>query len=73
MSHRVVQTFEDTVQVATASELLPQEQIKRSVYWKALDNRSKQKGGSCADYGAHQQANAQHTSTFVRARAPAGK
>ncbi|QHN03155.1 GWxTD domain-containing protein [Granulicella sp. WH15] len=36
LNHRVLQTFEDTVSLQTPSELLPQDQKKVSVYWKAL-------------------------------------
>jgi GWxTD domain-containing protein len=38
-THRVVQTFEDTVAVQTPSELLAQDQKKLSVYWQALPLR----------------------------------
>jgi len=40
LTGRVAQTFEDTVTVQTPSELLPKEQEKPSVYWKALPLRS---------------------------------
>ncbi len=36
MSHRVVQTFEDTVKVETPSDLLARTKNNQSVYWKAL-------------------------------------
>jgi GWxTD domain-containing protein len=40
LTGRIAQTFEDTVSVQTPSELLPHEQEKPSVYWKALPLRS---------------------------------
>jgi GWxTD domain-containing protein len=40
LTGRIAQTFEDTVMVQTPSELLPKEQEKPSVYWKALPLRS---------------------------------
>jgi GWxTD domain-containing protein len=40
LTGKVAQTFEDTVTVQTPSELLPKEQEKPSVYWKALPLRS---------------------------------
>jgi hypothetical protein len=40
LTGRIAQTFEDTVTVQTPSELLPKEQEKPSVYWKALPLRS---------------------------------
>ncbi len=40
LTGRVAQTFEDTVTVQTPAELLPKEQEKPSVYWKALPLRS---------------------------------
>jgi len=40
LTGRVAQTFEDTVNVQTPSELLPKEQEKPSVYWKAVPLRS---------------------------------
>jgi GWxTD domain-containing protein len=40
LTGRVAQTFEDTVNVQTPSELLPKEQEKASVYWKAVPLRS---------------------------------
>ena len=40
LTGRVAQTFEDTVTVQTPSELLPKEQEKPSVYWKAVPLRS---------------------------------
>ncbi|HYN14678.1 MAG TPA: GWxTD domain-containing protein, partial [Terriglobales bacterium] len=39
LTGRIAQTFEDTVTVQTPSELLPKEQEKPSVYWKALPLR----------------------------------
>ena len=39
LTGRPLQTFEETVAVQTPSELLPQEQDKLSVYWKALPLR----------------------------------
>lgn len=39
LTGRPLQTFEETVSVQTPSELLPQEQRKLSVYWKALPLR----------------------------------
>ena len=39
LAGRIIQTFEETVTVASPSELLPQEQQKLSVYWKALPLR----------------------------------
>ncbi|QMV17547.1 GWxTD domain-containing protein [Granulicella sp. 5B5] len=36
MTHRVVQTFEDTVTVETPSDLLQRTKNNQSVYWKAL-------------------------------------
>lgn len=36
MSHRIVQTFEDTVKVETPSDLLARTKNNQSVYWKAL-------------------------------------
>ena len=39
LTGRPLQTFEETVAVQTPSELLPQEQNKLSVYWKALPLR----------------------------------
>jgi hypothetical protein len=36
INHRVIQTFEDTVKVDTASDLLQREKNNVSVYWKAL-------------------------------------
>ncbi len=40
LTGRIAQTFEDTVVVQTPAELLPKEQEKPSVYWKALPLRS---------------------------------
>jgi GWxTD domain-containing protein len=40
LTGRVAQTFEDGVTVQTVAELLPKEQEKSSVYWKALPLRS---------------------------------
>ena len=40
LTGRIAQTFEDTVTVQTPSELLPKEQEKPSVYWKALPLRA---------------------------------
>ncbi|MGC2323938.1 MAG: GWxTD domain-containing protein, partial [Terriglobales bacterium] len=40
LTGRIAQTFEDTVTVQTPTELLPKEQEKPSVYWKALPLRS---------------------------------
>jgi len=40
LTGRVAQTFEDTVLVQTPAELLPKEQEKPSVYWKAVPLRS---------------------------------
>jgi GWxTD domain-containing protein len=40
LTGRIAQTFEDTVTVQTPAELLPKEQEKPSVYWKALPLRS---------------------------------
>jgi GWxTD domain-containing protein len=40
LTGRIAQTFEDTVTVQTPSELLPKEQEKPSVYWKAVPLRS---------------------------------
>ena len=40
LTGRIAQTFEDTVMVQTPAELLPKEQEKPSVYWKALPLRS---------------------------------
>jgi len=40
LTGRIAQTFEDTVTVQTPSELLPKEQEKPSIYWKALPLRS---------------------------------
>ena len=40
LTGRIAQTFEDTVVVQTPAELLPREQEKPSVYWKALPLRS---------------------------------
>jgi GWxTD domain-containing protein len=40
LTGRVAQTFEDTVIVQTPAELLPKEQEKPSVYWKAVPLRS---------------------------------
>jgi GWxTD domain-containing protein len=39
MTGKVVQTFEDTVQVDVPTELLPKTQEKQSLYWKALPLR----------------------------------
>ncbi len=39
INHRVVQTFEDTVTVQVASELLGKEQANMNLYWKALPLR----------------------------------
>ena len=39
LNHRAIQTFEETVQVSSPSELLTQEQQKNSVYWKSLPLR----------------------------------
>ncbi len=39
LNHRVVQTFEDTVNVQVPSELLGRTQGNQSVYWKALPMR----------------------------------
>ena len=39
LTGRPIQTFEETVQVASPSELLAQEQQKQSVYWKAFPLR----------------------------------
>jgi GWxTD domain-containing protein len=39
LNHRVVQTFEETVTVETASDLLERKQQETSVYWKALPLR----------------------------------
>jgi GWxTD domain-containing protein len=39
LNHRVVQTFEETVKVDTASDLLERKQQETSVYWKALPLR----------------------------------
>jgi len=36
INHRIIQTFEDTVSVDTASDLLEREKNNMSVYWKAL-------------------------------------
>lgn len=40
LTGRIAQTFEDTVSVQTPTELLPKEQEKPSVYWKALPLRA---------------------------------
>ena len=39
INHRIVQTFEDTVTVQVASELLSAEQANMNLYWKALPLR----------------------------------
>jgi len=39
ITHRIVQTFEDTVEVTEPSELLAKTQANQSVYWKALPLR----------------------------------
>ncbi len=39
INHRIVQTFEDTVTVEVASELLGREQASQRLYWKALPLR----------------------------------
>ena len=39
INHRIVQTFEDTVTVQVASELLGKEQANMNLYWKALPLR----------------------------------
>jgi GWxTD domain-containing protein len=39
LNHRVVQTFEETVKVDTASDLLERKQQEVSLYWKALPLR----------------------------------
>lgn len=39
INHRVVQTFEDTVNVQVASEFLAREQAKPNVYWKSVPLR----------------------------------
>ena len=39
LNHRVIQTFEDTVQVQEPSELLAKAQNRQSVYWKAIPLR----------------------------------
>jgi GWxTD domain-containing protein len=39
MTHKPIQTFEDTVEVSTPSELLPAKQKAASVYWKSLPLR----------------------------------
>ncbi len=40
INHRIVQTFEDTVNVQVPSEFLAREQTNRNLYWKALPLRS---------------------------------
>ncbi len=39
INHRIVQTFEDTVNVQVPSEFLAQTQLNRNMYWKALPLR----------------------------------
>ncbi len=39
INHRIVQTFEDTVNVQVPSEFLAQTQTQRNLYWKALPLR----------------------------------
>ena len=39
INHRIVQTFEDTVNVQVPSEFLASTQLERKVYWKALPLR----------------------------------
>jgi len=39
ITHRIVQTFEDTVEITQPSELLAKTQSNQSVYWKALPLR----------------------------------
>jgi hypothetical protein len=61
ITHKVVQTFEDTVEVSYPSELLQQEMGRQRVYWKALPLRP---GAYRLDIGIKDVNNPDHVGVF---------